>query len=120
MAVMPHDFLTSAKLLITNSEEIDFRNAASRAYYSAFHNAEAKIRRLNVKTDKRYGYHQCVIEIFIQNRDMRFRKIGTMLQKCKRKRTDADYKLHAQFSKRDAMQTIELTEKIVNRIKSLP
>lgn len=37
MSATPDDFLKFAKSVAASSQEIDLRNAASRAYYAAFH-----------------------------------------------------------------------------------
>ena len=113
MSVEPSDFLDASKRIIENNIEICFRNAASRAYYAAFHSCKT------IAPETPYGgaTHQKVIDDLIE--DPAFRALGYMLKQCKAIRTRADYKLDDDFLKRDADLCISQSEKIMSRCSDL-
>ncbi len=99
-----HDFLGSAQSLVAGALEIDHRNAASRAYYAAFHNCSS-VKHLcpdNAHLHINAGEHKRLI--------LRFREypkkqpgsnlalgISYMLEKMKSDREDADYEISVDF-----------------------
>ncbi len=56
------EFLTSAQKLIEANSEVDYRNAASRAYYCAFHLCRILLEKLPQSQDNIGTSHQKIIE----------------------------------------------------------
>jgi len=70
------EFLESAKILIEGNQEFDYRNAASRAYYCAFHLCQNFLDQ-HPKLKVSFGAtHEKVIHDFLSNSDKRLQKIG--------------------------------------------
>ncbi|MFO2968471.1 HEPN domain-containing protein [Legionella pneumophila serogroup 1] len=116
--------MQSAKILVNGQSEIDYRNATSRAYYSAYHEAKRVGARSNGHS-KKSGTHNMLIEklkthIGITPIDQALKQIGILLSMCKKQRTKADYFLNVQYSKTDAQQTINLADKILQLTHQFP
>lgn len=130
MAIEPGEFLDLARRLIGEENEVGFRTAASRAYYSAFHACRRLASTLpkTAKRKKRTGSHQLLIDRLrhqpfpSENRKIarQIREIGNLLEKGRDGRTTADYKLERPFSRADAEETIARAEKIQDLLKTLP
>jgi len=111
------EFLRSAEILIKGNQEVDYRNAASRAYYSAFHLCRNFLDQ-HPKLKASFGaVHEKVIHDFLSNSDKRFQKIGKKLEQAKRLRHAADYKLVYQFVYYTAKQTIDYSCKIKTELE---
>lgn len=99
------DFLNSAQILATGTLEIDHRNAASRAYYAAFHNCSS-VKQLcpdnaHLKIDA--GEHTRLILRFReypkdQPGSALARGISYILAQMKSDREDADYEISNDFT----------------------
>ena len=103
MAVTLEDFLSSADAMLkTGVSEIDFRNAASRAYYSAYHIAVALADQLEPTGAIVGGHHEAVIKILTGQRTSPFalscRRAGYILAGMRTIRHSADYQLGKTFS----------------------
>lgn len=121
MPITKDDFITSAKTIMRGSplNEIDYRNAVSRAYYAAFHEAS----RISDKYSKgnfgnRKGTHEKVIHKLqthptITSTDQVINEIGNLLQMCKKQRVRADYNLNAHFHKTNTDTTLQICDQIL-------
>tara|TARA_R110000796_G_C14530152_1_gene431755 strand:+ start:918 stop:1253 length:336 start_codon:yes stop_codon:yes gene_type:complete len=102
----PEAFFHLAQELVTKDCEASARSAASRAYYSAFLEARERTddieltnpppqshKRVRVKVNQRYGY-----------------QMKEALQFMSRRRNEADYDLHEDFTKEDAHQLMEIRQ----------
>ena len=83
----PIDFLTTAQESI-GKREVDYRNAASRAYYSAFHLCKGLVESFPIGAS-----HEKVILALREHPDKRMKSLGNSLQQIKEIRVHADYKL---------------------------
>lgn len=115
------DFLESAQKLLNaeNNElqEVDYRNAASRAYYAALHACKGLIQQ---KDKKELGAsHQVVINALKQHSNKQLRQIGNGLAQLRGKRINADYELNSNFSIQDAKFAIRLARKLQEKIADL-
>lgn len=127
MPVTPDDFLLSAEELINGSREIDFRNSASRAYYSCYLEARSFAEKLPEVLEGNFGSHMRVIRKFTEHsvnkksrkHDRVIQQIGHLLLQVKSLRTRADYKIDGVYFKNDTEQTIEMAKRINNKIQSL-
>lgn len=126
MPITIQDFMQAAQSIINNgSNEIDFRNSASRAYYAGYH--AAKKLSLRIKTGKTLfirnagtGLHQQLINELKSNPNTNIKKIGRMLQMCKAERTDADYQLSLNFNKSRAQNVIGMVSQLLTDISNIP
>ncbi|VAX16429.1 hypothetical protein MNBD_NITROSPINAE03-1683 [hydrothermal vent metagenome] len=124
MPVTPNDFLLSAEELIKGSREIDFRNSASRAYYSCYLECRSFAEKLPEVPTGEGGAHMKVIRKFKEHivkdesreYDEAVRKIGYQLIQVKSLRTKADYYIDGDYSRKDAEQTIEMVKRIKDKI----
>jgi len=106
------EFLKSAEILIKGNQEVDYRNAASRAYYCAFHLCR---NFLNKQFDSQIGdeaSHTRVICKLKDSPNSKLRKLGNKLEQVKRLRHAADYRLVYQFEYYKAKQTLSHSYKI--------
>lgn len=91
--MLPQAFIELAERLIANEKNPEgFRSAISRAYYSAFLQAEDFLRRMNVYlvTDKK---HQELLQILADTGDADVNEASAMLGDLREERNRADYKL---------------------------
>ena len=131
MSVTPKMFVTSAQSIAANGTEIDYRNAASRAYYALYHGALALMLEefAEIKRYPRVGVHQCLIkhleEIGKSGGSGRITAelstdLSEMLTLVKRLRTHADYKLKRPFRESDAIMSIDYAHEYLDKIDCLP
>lgn len=109
-------FIESAKALsASGSSEMDYRNAASRSYYAAYHICRELAKNLPnfIDIKIRGGVHQNLLNILQGSRDINIRRIGILLQFCKASRTKADYHINDNFDNKEADSLIKNTEKII-------
>lgn len=125
MSVSYNDFITSAKIVVKGGSEIDYRNAASRAYYGAYHEAERMSSVSNGSIGKGGGVHQKLINKLkthsgSTSRDDEIRQIGVMLDMCKKQRIYADYRLQRQYTQTNACITIQIVDCLINISTAIP
>ena len=125
MTVSFKDFIDSAKNLLQGVDEIAYRNAASRAYYAAFHEAKRVSKQSNGNIGRKKGSHQQLCNKLkthtgSNKMDSTIREIGVNLAMCKTERVRADYKIDKDYFLTDAKKTIQQTEKIIILSANIP
>ena len=120
MPVTPNELLDAAKVLGRGEAEVDRRNAASRAYYAAWHRCLPIGRSVGLSAQPGQGVHQQLIETLEENRNMTLKSLGYMLRQCRNLRVDADYEIETDFPPEDARTALEQCEKILNKAAALP
>ncbi|WP_131780276.1 hypothetical protein [Legionella bozemanae] len=126
MSITFTEFIDSAKLLLKNGKnEIDYRNATSRAYYSAYHESKRISQYSNGINISNCGAHERLIQKLQRHlganpTDDDIRQIGILLNMCKKQRTNADYFLNTKYNKSDTQQTILLVEQILSLSNQFP
>ena len=118
MGIGADDFLSFAEKLLSEKTEINYRNAASRSYYAAFHYC-LPITELLDKPAKDGGMHAIVCSKLTESFDQKLKSIGYILQQCRSIRVRADYELNQDFSRNDGELSIKLTKKIIERVLEL-
>jgi uncharacterized protein (UPF0332 family) len=104
MPVTPTLLLEAAQALRQGGSEVDQRNAASRAYYAAYHRCLPIAEGIGlVATGK--GVHRDLIDTLIGARPPKLKSIGYMLEQGRRLRVKADYEIASEFA-RDQAQTV--------------
>lgn len=117
MPVTPNELLEAAKAIGRGDAEVDWRNAASRAYYAAWHRCLPIGRSVGISAQPR-GMHQQLIDTLTESRDMTLKSLGYMLRQCRDFRVDADYWIEADFSSEDARIALTQSEKILIRAEA--
>lgn len=116
----PIEFLKSAEVLLEKESvaEVECRNAASRAYYSAYHSCVDLSKRYpstnNVKSEG--GVHKQFIDKLCNYQDEQMRTVGHSLNQVKIRRVKADYKLVQNFTLQDAKFTVNSVQKLLQEI----
>ena len=124
MPISPIAFSDSAKALLSVGGEIDYRNAASRAYYCMYHSIQRKVlsQCKNIPLYPKAGVHAALIRFLedggkkggIGSIDAKeCLKLSMALGAAKRLRARADYDLDDVFSRTDAEQVIRSAERFV-------
>lgn len=121
MSVTPDDFIDAAETLILNNTEMDFRNAASRAYYGAYHRSFIYAHHhLGIPADVDGGSHYAVSESYLSKSDLSYRKVSILLRQAKAIRVTADYHLSVNFDENLAATALEQAKRIIESVDSLP
>lgn len=115
MPVTPNALLEAAKALGRGESEVDWRNAASRAYYAAWHRCLPIGRSVGLSAQPDQGVHRQLIETLTGNRDRTLKSLGYMLEQCRALRVGADYEIETDFPPEDARTALEQCEKILNK-----
>lgn len=110
------EFLSTAQELIQGNREIDYRNAASRAYYCAFHRCKMLLEELPKSQGCLGASHQKVILELLSYPDKEVNKLGKKLEQAKRLRQKADYQLNARFSRYEASRIVSQVQNILSEI----
>ena len=120
MPVTPNELLEAAKVIGRGEAEVDWRNAASRAYYAAWHRCLPIGRSVGLSAQPGQGVHQQLIETLTGNRNTTLKSLGYMLRQCRDLRVEADYEIKTDFPPAAARTALEQCEKILNMAAALP
>jgi uncharacterized protein (UPF0332 family) len=122
MSCTPQDLLNFAEKLSNSSEEVELRSSISRAYYAAFHTADAaksicpEIHRDTVAG----GSHKYVIKRYLDIASPTLaRQIGYILQDMCTRRESADYTLSDNCTTNHAKTQIVTAKKLILLIDQL-
>lgn len=122
----PIEFLKSSETVLLEKEsvaEVECRNAASRAYYSAYHFCVDLSKRYPTINDsgvkKGVGMHEKLIQTLCEHQDEQVRAVGYSLRQVKTRRVKADYKLAQTFTLQDAQFTVKSAQKLLQEIRKI-
>ena len=115
MSVTPNALFEAAKALGRGAAEVDRRNAASRAYYAAWHQCLPIGRSVGLSAQPGQGMHQQLIGTLTGHRNPTLKSLGYMLKQCRDLRVEADYEIETDFPPEDARTALEQCEKILNK-----
>lgn len=108
----PIEFLELAKALHTQAaRESCARSAVSRAYYSAFLTAREKGRVVQARPED--NIHALVFDYCYSYLPL----MADELKNLRRRRNDADYKLHLTFTNTDSDWAIKTAEAIISDLR---
>ena len=119
MSVTPDALLEAAKALGRGEAEVDRRNAASRAYYAAYHRCLPLSRSIGLSAEPGHGVHRQLVDTLTGSSDLRVKSVGYRLNECRKLRTQADYEIEIDFSSRDARVAIAQCERIMSQVDVL-
>jgi uncharacterized protein (UPF0332 family) len=120
MPISCEKFLSSALTLLQGFEEVDYRNAASRGYYAAFHvclTAANAAMLPDIYTG--VGPHERLILRLCDSQDNRHKNLGKNLKKIKPYRIYADYKINRYFPKYDAEFVVTYAKRIIEETSTV-
>ena len=112
MSVSPDEFLTTSSELLAGEREIDWRNAASRAYYGALHRAQTLLVQLDQPLPRGQSTHERTIKALTRSSDPVQEKLGRHLRKCKNFRVRSDYELSLRFNRSNAVRCLNLARQL--------
>ena len=115
MSVTPNALLDAAKALGRGATEVDRSNAASRAYYAAWHRCLPIGRSVGLSVQPGQGVHQQLIGTLTGDRNPTLKSLGYMLRQCRDLRVEADYEIEIDFPPEDARTALAQCEKILNK-----
>lgn len=113
MAVSPKQLLEAAQELAAGNREVDFRNAASRAYYAAYHRCRPIAQRNGLRTSNR-GVHSDVIDALRTSTKPALKQLTQMLARCRTLRAKADYSIGEGFRRSEARTSTQQAQKILS------
>jgi uncharacterized protein (UPF0332 family) len=101
------------------STELEQRIITGRAYYAAFHGCLEKltIEPLDPATNKG-GLHKRYIDALKLDSDRVLNAIGRKLDIIKETRTEAEYRINANYSRRSMTATITTSKEILHILKN--
>ena len=100
------DFLPAARRIANGTDEADWRSAASRAYYAAFHAARDLLSALRFRTPRADRAHNYLYARLNNCGEPSVRKAATLLNILRTLRNVADYDVRSPFSARDAASSV--------------
>ncbi|MGL4674970.1 MAG: hypothetical protein ACRCXK_08930 [Wohlfahrtiimonas sp.] len=125
MSINCKDFLCSAeKCLEESKDEVDYRNAISRSYYSIYHRVEPLVSP-PVNTKTKLSKQADLVEYLCDKDKTKneaidsdlLRTLGLMLENAKKRRVDADYKLGKKISLFTTELAIKEAHKFYEKLK---
>ena len=120
MAVTPEILLAAADVLGRGNSEADWRNAASRAYYAAFHRCRSVAQDARLAFPETGSVHTGLIEVLTHPLNpSRIRSLGYLLDLCRAHRVDADYRIDEDFARILAETVLAHCREILSRAESL-
>ena len=118
MATTSKDLLESARRLARGKVEVDYRNAASRAYYAAYHACRPVGERIGLSAERNIGVHaQLGRTLTVHSKSMTHRSVGYMLRERYNIRIWADYDLDRDFSEEEGNFNIRQCARILRKIE---
>ncbi|QHP58532.1 hypothetical protein [Pectobacterium carotovorum] len=121
MSVQGRDFILAARQCFDLKNEIGYRNSISRSYYALYHETCNMLSHCPPTT------HEGVVSYLLE--DARRKKesyeltsliqLGAVLRQQKIKRKKADYNLNDSIIESEAIGTIELVCKMINKIDEM-
>ncbi|MBF0634248.1 MAG: hypothetical protein HQK85_06315 [Nitrospinae bacterium] len=123
MPITPDDLLTLAENILTAraNSEVNYRNSATRSYYSIFHKCQPisdRIRAVPPKDIK--GSHAKIFWKLKNHSDPAIARLGKLLFDGRAKRRHADYDLLRPFNKGDAEYLLGLASRVKTIVAQLP
>jgi uncharacterized protein (UPF0332 family) len=113
------EFLTSAQQQLQENSEVGYRNAASRAYYCAFHLCRMLLEKLPQSQDNIGTSHQKIIDALFLSSDKRLKSLGNQLKMARQLRHKADYKVDIKFTRYEASRVLSYVQKMVLEVDNI-
>ena len=118
MSVTPEALFEAASTISQGDREEDWRNAASRAYYAAFHKCRALADESGWANAKGSA-HQALIDALLVDPNPTVRSLGYMLNDCRHRRRSADYDIADDFQQEWSEMVLHQCKRIIARVEGL-
>ncbi len=115
----PRDFLDVADELAGGLREADWRSAASRAYYAAFHLARAVLRQCGFSVPQGEQAHVYLSLRLANSGHPDIVQAGHDLNYLRTVRNRADYDLDRSFDHRLALDHVQLAAEVIRTLEEL-
>lgn len=109
MATTPSELLQTADELAQGVRECDWRNAASRAYYAAYHIC---IPFAFDSSSANPGHRELARRLTHPTAATHRKSAGYLLDQCRELRERADYRINADFQRDDAGTALRARQRI--------
>jgi uncharacterized protein (UPF0332 family) len=113
------DFLPAARRLANGADEADWRSAASRAYYAAFHAARDLLTDLRFRAPRADRAHNYLYARLNNCGAPLVRRAANLLTDLRTLRNVADYDVRQPFAARQASASVTDTEEILRILDAL-
>ena len=110
------DFLALAARLVAESTEADWRTAASRAYYAAFHVGRRWLEDVGFRVPQSDRAHAYLWLRFSNCGDRGAQAAAVDLQRLRSDRNHADYDLHRPLDQRFAAGSMQTARQIIRAL----
>ena len=108
MAVTPEQIFGAASVLLAGDAEVDWRNAAGRAYYAAYHRCTRLALEEGLALGQGGSAHAGVVDALGEMGNARpLRELAGMLDRCRLRRREADYEIEKAFARDLANAVVE-------------
>ena len=114
MAVTPEELLDAATKLERGNSEADWRNAASRAYYAAYHRCRGVAQDVRLSVPDGGSHHVALADALMHGANAPIRRIGHMLDLCRSRRALADYQIDGPFPRQLGRTVVEDCQHILS------
>ena len=113
MAVTPETLLRAADTLGSADAEVDWRNAATCAYYAAYHKC---IPFAYGRATAEPGHSELIATLTEPRSPTRSRQAGHLLRQCKVLREQANYRIAQDFRHGDAHAALNASRRIFDLV----
>ena len=119
MAVTAKEMLDAAITLGQGNSEVDWRNAASRAYYAAYHRCRRMAEDERLSIPEGGSAHAALADALVNGINAPIRRIGLVLDLCRARRARADYDIDDSFPRELANTVVEDCERLLAEADSV-
>lgn len=117
--IADRDFLNVAIRLCLAGTEADWRTAASRAYFAAFHGARTLLTAMGFEVPRGDQAHAYLWRRLESCGAQRVGEAGSLLSELRTYRNRADYDLTTDFTLRDAKYAVEAADDVIRTLNQL-
>ncbi|MXW49882.1 MAG: hypothetical protein F4X81_10595 [Gammaproteobacteria bacterium] len=120
MAVTPERLLEAATSIAKGDQEVDWRNATSRAYYAAYHRCRLVAQEARFSLTEAGSVHAALVETLTTPLSSApLKSMGYLLEQCRRRRVRADYRIDENFSRDIANAVLADSKRILEKAGTL-
>jgi uncharacterized protein (UPF0332 family) len=113
------EFLPAARRMAASTDEADWRSAASRAYYAAFHVARDLLTALHFRTPRADRAHNYLYARLNNAGDALVERAATLLHELRTRRNFADYDVRSPYAAPDAVRSVADAEEVLRILDAL-
>ena len=119
MPVSPQEQFERALELLNSADELKFREAASTAFYAAYHLLKSLEDEIGDPCQHEGGAHAQLVSMLIAHPQQKLVSLGYMLRDCLLRRRRATYDMDDVFTKDEAKTQIEVVTRIFEAYRDI-